>query len=153
MTFHSRLDSDYNKIFTARVIGRMQHHVQITDWQVYDKNFAGFHELNIYDKPKYVAYYKTEKDAAKAIIVRCMCEIANYSLMTNGLPKWTEARPRSLRDPTIKYLALYINNKNKIDEFFGLIDLDTNRKCLLIAMDDLSKVSVPWKPFYFNNID
>jgi len=52
--------------------------------------------------------------------------------------------------PKEKYIALYVHINNT-DEMFGLLYMDTEKKCLLVPTDSLNKVTVPWKPFYFTN--
>lgn len=152
LQIHKRCGPTRQHIYTARVIGEQEIFVQITNWVVYGKNFVGYNELELPRNYVYVAYYSTEEDAVRAVQILCLCELAHDTLNSKGLPSWTEKHIKRLPiDQPTKAVALYerLNNNEKL---FGLLYFDTERKCLLIPMDTIENITIPWQKLYFDDL-
>ena len=147
MTLH-----DGKTIYTGVVAGRDEIFVKMTDWIVYDKNFVGFYEKQICGKINYIAYYTTMKDALKSVQLLCLCEKSHDALQTNGLPEWTDKFLKMQGKKSVKAIVIYTKMNNTHD-LLGLLNLDGQKKSLLVVMDSLDRVDVTWQPFYFTNSD
>ena len=150
MSISSLTLHDGKTIYTGVVAGREEIYVKMTDWIVYDKNFVGFYEKQIGGKTNYVAYYTTMKDALKSVQLLCLCEKAYNMLQTNGLPQWTNQFLKLESKNGLKAIAIYTKMNNDQD-LLGLLNLDGQKKSLLVPMDTLDIVDVPWQPFYFTD--